>query len=190
MNIDKDNTSELVLYRTEDGVTKIEVLLQDENVWMTQAEIQELYSKSKSTISEHISNIFAEGELSEEVVVRNSRTTTQHGAIEGKTQTNATKIYNLDMIIAVGLRVRSNRGTQFRQWAINVLHEYIQKGDMGSVERYKQGNHFDNIYSEELLEKALEEYSKFRAIQDKKYLGDFGKRLPEVADVKWGISND
>lgn len=99
---------EIILYQTADGRTKIDVKLENETVWLTQAQLCLLFDKSKSTISEHISNIFKEGELMEESVVRNFRTT----AADGKPYD--TKFYNLDVIISVGYRVKSQRGTQFR----------------------------------------------------------------------------
>ena len=96
-----------------------------------------MFNKSKATISEHISNIFKEGELDEKVVVRKFRTTTQHGAIEGKTQSREVKYYNLDVIISVGYRVKSIQGTRFRQWATERLNEYIVKGFTMDDERSK-----------------------------------------------------
>lgn len=113
---------EIILYQTADGRTKIDVKLENETVWLTQAQLCLLFDKSKSTISEHISNIFKEGELMEESVVRNFRTT----AADGKPYD--TKFYNLDVIISVGYRVKSQRGTQFRIWANSVLKDYLIKG--------------------------------------------------------------
>jgi hypothetical protein len=106
-----ENQSELLIYQTPDGVTKIETRLQDETVWLTQAQLCELFQKSKSTISEHIKHIFEEGELDENSVVRNFRTTANDG------KSYETAYYNLDVIISVGYRVKSHRGTQFRIWA-------------------------------------------------------------------------
>ncbi len=119
---------EIILYETADGSTKIDVKLENETVWLTQAQMSLLFDKDKRTISEHISNIFREGELIREVVIRKFRTTTQHGAIPGKTQTRDVVFYNLDVIISVGYRVKSKRGTQFRIWANSVLKEYLIKG--------------------------------------------------------------
>ena len=103
--------SNIIIYQTEDGFTKIETRLENETVWLTQAQICELFQKSKSTISEHIKKIFEEGELEESSVVRNFRTT----ATDGKNYD--TSFYNLDVIISVGYRVKSHQGTKFRQWA-------------------------------------------------------------------------
>jgi len=123
----KETKSELVLYQP-DGTLKLEVRLEDETVWLTQSQIAELFSTTRNNITMHISNIFKEGELEQEVVCKDSLLTTQHGAIEGKTQTKLAKIYNLDVIISVGYRVKSKRGTQFRLWANKVLKEYLLRG--------------------------------------------------------------
>ena len=117
-------------------------------VWLTQAQLCELFQKSKATVSEHIKNIFEEGELDEKVVVRKFRITTQHGAIEGKTQARDVNYYNLDVIISVGYRVKSHQGTKFRQWATARLREYIVKGFTMNDELLKQaggGNYFDEL---------------------------------------------
>ena len=97
-------------------------------MWLTQAQIVALFQKAKSTISFHISNIFKEGELDENVVVRKNRTTTLHGAIDGKKQTHEVAYYNLDVIISVGYRVKSLRGTKFRQWATGIIREHLLHG--------------------------------------------------------------
>ena len=111
---------EMVIYQSDEGV-RLDVRLESNTVWLNQDQIVSLFNKSKSTISEHISNIFKEGELDEQVVVRKFRTTTQHGAIEGKTQSKEVKYYNLDVIISVGYRVKSIQGTRFRQWQVASL---------------------------------------------------------------------
>ena len=114
--------TDIIIYQTEDGKTKIEVTLADETVWLTQAQLVELFQSSKANISEHIKHIFKEGELDEKSVVRKFRTT----AADGKDY--STNYYNLDVILAVGYRVRTGRGTQFRIWATQVLREYLVKG--------------------------------------------------------------
>lgn len=119
---------EIIIYQTPDGQTKLDVKLDNDNVWLTQAQMSLLFNKDKRTISEHISNIFQEGELTKDMVVRKIRTTTQHGAIPEKTQTHIVNFYNLDVIISVGYRVKSQRGTQFRIWANSVLKDYLIKG--------------------------------------------------------------
>ena len=122
----------------------------DEDVWLTQAQLVEIYQSSKSNISEHIKHIFEDKELDETVVVRKFRTTTQHGAIEGKTQSRDVAHYNLDVIIALGYRVQSPIAVRFRRWATQRLHEYIQKGFTMDDERLKQGG---NRYFRELLQR-------------------------------------
>ena len=125
--------SEIILYKNSEGNIKIDVRLEDETVWLTQAQICELFQKSKATVSEHIKNIFEEGELNENSVVRNFRTT----ASDGKNYD--TNFYNLDVIISVGYRVKSPQGTQFRIWATQKLKEYIIKGYALNDERFKTG---------------------------------------------------
>ena len=140
--------SEIILYTSEDGITKINVQLENETVWLTQEQMANLFGKARSTITEHISNIFIEGELIEKVVCRNIRLTTKHGAIEGKTQKKDVKHYNLDVIISVGYRVKSIQGTRFRQWATNRLKEYIVKGFTIDDERLKNlggGNYWKEL---------------------------------------------
>ena len=128
---------------------KLDVRLENETVWLTQDHMVQLFGKAKSTISEHIRNIFDEGELDENMVVRKFRTTTRHGAIEGKTQSRDVQFYNLDVIISVGYRVKSQQGTQFRIWATQRLKEYIIKGFTIDDERLKEAG--NSRYFEELL---------------------------------------
>lgn len=134
----EEQKGEIIIYQSEEGQPKIEVRLENENVWLTQAQLVELYQSSKSNVSEHIKHIFEEGELKEEVVVRKFRTTTQHGAIKGKTQVNQTNFYNLDMIISLGYRIKSSIATKFRIWATERLKEYIIKGFTMDDDRLKQ----------------------------------------------------
>lgn len=136
MNTDKDKQIEI--YQANDGSTQINVQFEQDTVWLTQAQMGQLFEKNKRTISEHIRNIFKEGELNEKLVVRKSRTTTQHGAIAGKTQTSNVNLYNLDVIISVGYRVKSQRGTQFRIWASNILKEYLVQGYAVNEKRLAQ----------------------------------------------------
>ena len=134
--------SELILYQTEDGHTHIEVRLQDETVWMSQLAMAELFQSTKQNISLHLKNVFDEGELLERRVVKEYLTT----ASDGKNY--RTKFYNLEAIVAVGYRVKSHRGTQFRIWATQRLREYIIKGFTLDDERLKQsgvGNYFDEL---------------------------------------------
>jgi hypothetical protein len=148
------NNSEILIYRNPDGKIKIDVRLEEETVWLTQEHMAELFGKSKKTISEHIRNIFHEGELDESMVVRKFRTTTRHGAIEGKTQSREVQFYNLDVIISVGYRVKSQQGTQFRIWATQRLKEYIVKGFALNDERFKTGSSMN--YFTELQERIRE----------------------------------
>ena len=146
--MDKEN--KLILYKDDVGRVSVNTRFADEDVWLTQGQLVEIYQSSKSNISEHIKHIFEDKELDEAVVVRNFRTTTQHGAIEGKTQTRDVAHYNLDMIIALGYRVQSPIAVRFRHWATQRLHEYIQKGFTMDDERLKQGG---NRYFKELLQR-------------------------------------
>lgn len=123
--------SEILIYQTEKGNTKLDVRLEDETVWLTQAQLVELYQTTKSNVSEHIKHIFEDGELDETLVVRNFRTT----ASDGKKYN--TKYYNLDMIISLGYRIRSITATHFRKWATERLKEYIIKGFTMDDERLK-----------------------------------------------------
>ena len=131
--------AQIIIYQSDDGDIKIDVTLEDETVWLTQEQIAILFGKGRSTITEHIQNIFEEGELKKKLVSRDFRHTTKHGAIEGKTQTATTKYYNLDVIISVGYRVKSAQGTQFRIWATQKLKEHIVKGFTLNDERFKSG---------------------------------------------------
>lgn len=142
------NNSEMLIYQNSDGNIKIDVRLEEETVWLTQAQICELFQKSKATISEHIKNVFEEGELNENSVVRNFRTT----ASDGKNYD--TNYYNLDVIISVGYRVKSHQGTQFRIWATQRLKEYIIKGFTLNDDRFKSGNSMN--YFTELQERIRE----------------------------------
>ena len=139
------NKGEIVIYQTEDGITKLSVNLQDETVWLSLEQMAELFQRDKSTISRHIKNVFDEGELNAGSVVANFATT----ASDGKTY--QVDYYNLDVIISVGYRVKSKRGTQFRIWASSVLKEYIKKGFAMDDERLK-GNG-GGSYWKELLDR-------------------------------------
>ena len=138
---------EMIIYQLDEGI-KLDVRLENKSVWLNIEQIAQLFNKGRTTISEHISNIFKEGELDEKVVCRKFRHTTQHGAIEGKTQDKEVKYYNLDVIISVGYRVKSIQGTRFRQWATERLNEYIVKGFTMDDERLKNlggGNYWKEL---------------------------------------------
>lgn len=137
--------NEIIIYQTQDGKTKIDVKIEDETVWLNQAQMVELFQSSKANISEHITHIFYEGELDENSVVRNFRTTAEDG------KNYNVKHYNLDVIISVGYRVKSLRGTQFRIWATQVLKEYLKKGFALNDDLLKQSG--GGGYWHELLER-------------------------------------
>jgi len=139
--------SRFLLYQTEDGQTRIEVRLQDETVWLNQSAMTELFQSSKQNISLHLKNIFKDGELEENRVVKEYLTT----AADGKKYRN--KFYNLEVIIAVGYRVRSHRGTQFRRWATERLNEYLVKGFTMDDDRLKAGVNIGSDYFDEMLER-------------------------------------
>lgn len=162
------NKGEIVIYKNSDGKIKIDVRLLDETVWLKQEQMALLFGKDKRTISEHISNVFKEGELSKEVVVRNFRLTTQHGAIKGKTQSRDVPFYNLDVIISVGYRVKSQQGTQFRIWATQRLKEYIIKGFALNDDRFKSGNsmNYFNELQERIREIRISERFFYQKIKD------------------------
>lgn len=156
------NTSEILIYQNQNGHIKIDVRLEDETVWLTQSQMAQLFGKDKRTISEHIGNIFKEGELEENSVVRNFRIT----ATDGKNYD--TQHYNLDVIISVGYRVKSPQGTQFRIWATQRLKEYIIKGFTLNDERFKSGtsmNYFNEL-QERIREIRLSERFFYQKIKD------------------------
>jgi hypothetical protein len=202
MNELTNQNSQITLYQTESGQTKIEVRLQDETVWLTQKLMAELFQTTKQNISLHINNIFAERELDENSVVKDFLTT----AADGKNYT--TRFYSLDAIIAVGYRVRSHRGTQFRRWATERLNEYIVKGFTMDDERLKQVSNIGSDYFDEMLERirdirsseqrfyfkireiyklavdydpnAKETLEFFRAVQNKLHFAISGKTAAEL----------
>lgn len=141
--INPDNTGEILLYQTEDGQTRVEARMVHESLWLSLNQMADLFQRDKSVISRHISNLFEEGELAQNSVVANFATT----AADGKTY--QVDYYNLDVIISVGYRVKSHRGTQFRIWATQRLREYLIKGFAMDDDRLKQGG--GGNYFEELL---------------------------------------
>lgn len=145
-----DNRTDILIYQTEDGNTKIDVKLENGTVWMTQKAIAELYQKGASTINEHIKHIYEEGELQEEATIRKKRIVQTEGQRQVEREVS---FYNLELIIAVGYRVRSHRGTQFRRWATERLNEYLVKGFTMDDERLKDMRNFGQDYFDELLER-------------------------------------
>ena len=122
-----DSKGKIKIYQLQDGQTTIDVQLENETVWLNRNQIATLFDRYVKTFGKHINNAIKE-ELEGEVVVAKFATTTQHGALEGKTQTHMTDYYNLEMITSVGYRVKSKRGVEFRRWANTVLKEYLVKG--------------------------------------------------------------
>ena len=146
---------QFLLYNMPDDAGKVQVIIKDETIWCTQKAMAQLFGVQRPAITKHLSNIFKESELDEKVVCSILELTTEHGAIEGKTQKTPTKFYNLDAIISVGYRVSSPKATKFRQWATKILNEYIKKGFVLDDERLKQGTAvFGKDYFRELLERV------------------------------------
>ena len=142
----EERHDEIVIYQSEDGLIKVDVLFENETVWLTMDQMCLLFGKAKSTISEHIQNIYAEGELKENETMR------KFGISEYSTK--PTSFYNLDVIISVGYRVKSHQGTQFRIWATQRLRDYIIKGVALNDERFKRGNSIN--YLRDLLDRIRE----------------------------------
>ena len=147
----RNSTAEFLIFQAEDKAQGVQVFYQDENIWATQEAISILFDKGRTTVTEHLKHIFESGELQEEVVCRKFRLTTQHGAIEGKTQTRDVTFYNLDAIISVGYRVNSIRATQFRRWATSVLRQFAIKGYVLDRKRMENGAFLSEDYFEHLL---------------------------------------
>lgn len=145
-----------VIFKTDEGKVNIDVFFANDTLWLTQKLMAQLFEKGRTTVTEHLKNIFRTGELEEKVVCRNFRHTTAHGAIKERTQTKFIKYYNLKAITAVGYRVNSHRATEFRKWATEILHEYIIKGFAMDDERLKQIKHFGKDYFDEMLERIRE----------------------------------
>lgn len=150
----RDQTTEFLLYTAPNGGIKVEVLLNNETIWLTQKRMAELFGVGVAAISKHLKNIFDSGELVEKVVISILETTSEHGAVAGLTQTQQVKYYNLDAVISVGYRVNSAQATQFRIWATQLIKEYIIKGFAMDDERLKNGRFFGQDYFRELLERV------------------------------------
>ncbi|WP_293652411.1 virulence RhuM family protein [Thiolapillus sp.] len=150
----QDQTTEFLLYTAPNGEVKVEVLLSNETIWLTQERMAELFGVQRPAITKHLKNIFESNELKESVVCSILEHTTTHGAMEGKTQTSRVKYYNLDAVISVGYRVNSAQATQFRIWATQLIKEYIIKGFSMDDERLKNGRFFSKDYFKELLERV------------------------------------
>ena len=203
---DENQNNSIIIYEGDDGESHVEVRFEDETVWLSQAQLVDLYQSSKANISEHIKNIFSDRELDENMVVRKFRKTTKHGAIKGKTQTTEVKLYNLDMIISLGYRIKSQIATKFRIWATARLKEYIIKGFAIDSERLKSlsgGNYWKELLdeirdirsSEKVLYRqvldlyaiaidydlqASESFNFFKTVQNKLHFAAHGHTAAEV----------
>lgn len=153
--------NQITVYQTPDGKINIEVLYADENIWLPQKRIAELFDVDRSVVTKHLKNIFSENELQEDSVCANYA----HTAEDGKEY--QTKFYSLEAIIAVGYRVNSERGTQFRQWAISILQQYIHKGFAIDSDRLKYGSRFSTRYFDDLLEEIRDIRSSERMLYQK-----------------------
>lgn len=175
--MNQDNASEITLYETADGQTRVDVRLQGETVWLSLNQMAELFGRDKSVISRHISNVFEEGELEESATVAKNATVQMEN---GREVSRNIEFYNLDVIISVSYRVRSTRGTQFRLWATQRLREYIVKGFTMDDERLKQAN---NDYFDELL-------NRIRDIRSSEKL--FWKKVLDIyaTSVDYDAKND
>jgi len=157
--------SNILIYQNENGNIKVDVLFEDGSLWLSQSQLCEVFGKAKSTISEHIKEIFEEEELDKNATVRNYRTVQMEGSRE---VTRDVDFYNLDMIIAIGFRVRSSTGTKFRIWAKEKLKEYITKGFVLNDERFKNGTsmgYFDEL-QQRLREIRISERFFYQKIKD------------------------
>ena len=167
---------EIIIYKSADGLVKIDVLMEGETLWLTQAQIAELFGRERSVISKHIRNIFSEGELDKKSNVQNMHIANSDKPIN---------LYNLDVIIAVGYRVKSSRGTQFRQWATQVLHEYLQKGFAMNDDQLK--NMGGGLYWKELLDRIRDirtsEKVMYRQVLDLYATSlDYNAAMPETVE--------
>ena len=152
----RNSTAEFLMFVAEGKEDGIQVMYRDETIWATQKAMAELFDVGVPAISKHLNNIFSDGELREEVVVSKMEITTEHGAIEGKTQTKEVKFYSLDAIISVGYRVNSTRATQFRQWSTYILRQYAIRGYVIDRKRMENGSFIGEDYFEHLLSEIRE----------------------------------
>lgn len=209
------NNGKILIYQNEKGDTKIDVYFADETVWMTQKSLAELYQVAKSSINEHISHIYQEGELTPEATVRKFRTV----QIEGERTVERDLIhYNFNMILAIGYRVRGNIGNHFRRWASGVLTEYLKKGFVLNDERLKNPKEFGADYFDELLErireirasekrfykkvleifalsvdydrKSIEAHKFFKTVQNKLEYAATGHTAPEIIAARADATKD
>ncbi len=173
--------SGIEIYQSSDGQTEIAVAFENETVWLNQEQLSQLFERDRSVIGRHIRSIFNEGELLEKVVCADFAHTTQHGAIEGKTQTRRAKYYNLDVIISVGYRVKSVRGTQFRQWASQRLKDYLVKGYSINEKRLEQTSQELQVLHSgiRILGRAIEDKAQEQNIE---WMSQYAKGLELLDD--------
>lgn len=174
-----DIENQIEIYQANDGSTQINVQFEQDTVWLTQSQMAELFERDRTVIGRHISNVFSENELEENVVCANFAHTTQHGAIKGKKQSKDVKYYNLDVIISVGYRVKSKQGTQFRIWANSILKEYLVKGYSINEKRLEQKEQEVQLLKNgiQILSRAIEEKS-----EENEWLSIFSKGLQLLDD--------
>lgn len=191
MNNSIDSTKNFLFYSSSDGKVNVQVLVDGthDTIWATQKGMSEIFGVGVPAISKHLRNIFEEGELDEMVVVSKMEITTQHGAIEGKTQKNETSFYSLDAIIAVGYRVNSYKATQFRIWATRILKEYLIKGFALDDERLKQGN---NLFGKDFFKELVERIQGIRASERMFYekITDIFRECSRDYDPKSPVSRE
>ena len=187
---------QFLLYSLPDEEGKVQVVIKDETLWCTQKAMAQLFGVGVPAISKHLGHIFEEGELDRTTTVSKMEITTQHGAMEGKTQSKEVEFYSLDAIIAVGYRVSSLKATRFRQWATKILHEYIKKGFVMDDERLKQGTAiFGKDYFRELLERVRSIRASERRIWQQitdiyaECSTDYDKNAPTTRDFYAMIQN-
>jgi len=184
----KSSQNEIILYTSPEGTKKIEVVFEDENFWMSQKRLAELFNVEVNTVNYHLKEIFKSGELNENAVIRKIRITADDG------KTYLTGLYNLDAIIAVGYRVNSYQATQFRIWATQTLKEFIIKGFVLDDERLKQGKQFGKDYFDELLERIREIRASERRFYQKitdiyAFSADYDKDAPLTKEFFATVQN-
>lgn len=175
--------SQIEIYQANDGTTQINVQFEQDTVWLNQEQLTTLFNRDRTVVGRHIRNIFKEEELVEEEVCAIFAHTTKHGAIKGKTQTQSTKYYNLDVIISVGYRVKSKQGTQFRKWANTILKEYLVKGYAINEKRLAQKEQEIKILKDgiQILSRSVAKVIEDKA-SDTNLLETFAKGLSLLDD--------
>lgn len=173
-----DNGSSIALYTTDDGNTQLEVKLENETVWLTQKQMAELFGRDRTVITRHIRNIFKEGELDENLVCAKNAQTKKYGRREGYMQTSEIVFYNLDVIISVGYRVKSVKGTKFRIWANNIIKQFLIKGYAIDKRRL---DHYDE------LKEVVHLMSRAITIQDKVSDGEYSGLFNVITDYVYAM---